>query len=136
MGLSIDRDQFEEEEYTRFEKRLTQSLQALEHFLVEQPGFGEGPLTIGAELELSIINSQGQAYPINRTLLNCSQDDHLQLELDRFNLEYSLSPVALAGHPFSHVRAQLANAIQFIGTLCTRVGRSHCSYWHRADTLC
>lgn len=111
MGLSIDRDQFEEEEYTRFGKRLTQSLQALEH-LVEQPGFGEGPLTIGAELELSIINSQGQAYPINRTLLNCSQDDHLQLELDRFNLEYNLSPVALAGHPFSHVRAQLANAIQ------------------------
>lgn len=110
MGLSIDRDQFNEEEYTRFGKRLTQSLQALEH-LVEQPGFGEGPLTIGAELELSIINRQGQAYPINRNLLNCSQDDHLQLELDRFNLEYNLSPVALAGHPFSHVRAQLANAI-------------------------
>jgi gamma-glutamyl:cysteine ligase YbdK (ATP-grasp superfamily) len=111
MGLSIDRDQFDEEEFTRFGQRLTQSLSALEH-LVEQPGFGEGPLSLGAELELSIINSQGQAYPINRTLLNCSQDDHLQLELDRFNLEYNLSPVALAGHPFSHVRAQLANAIQ------------------------
>jgi len=111
MGLAIDRDQFDEEEFTRFGQRLTQSLQALEH-VVEQPGFGEGPLSIGAELELSIINSQGQAYPINRTLLNCAQDAHLQLELDRFNLEYNLSPVALAGHPFSHLRAQLANAIQ------------------------
>ena len=111
MGLAIDRDQFDEEEYTRFGQRLTQSLQALKH-LVEQPGFGEGPFTIGAELELSIINSQGQAYPINRTLLNCLHDDQLQLELDRFNLEYNLSPVPLAGHPFSHVRAQLANAIQ------------------------
>ena len=70
MGLSIDRDQFDEEEFIRFGQRLTQSLKALEH-LVEQPGFGEGPLTIGAELELSIINSQGQAYPINRALLNC-----------------------------------------------------------------
>jgi gamma-glutamyl:cysteine ligase YbdK (ATP-grasp superfamily) len=110
MGLSIDRDQFDEVEFTRFGQRLTQSLKALEH-LVEQPGFGEGPLTIGAELELSIINSQGQAYPINRALLNCLHDDQLQLELDRFNLEYNLSPVVLAGHPFSHLRAQLANAI-------------------------
>ena len=111
MGLSIDRDQFDEEEFIRFGQRLTQSLKALEH-LVEQPGFGEGPLTIGAELELSIINSQGQAYPINRTLLNCLHDDQLQLELDRFNLEYNLSPLALAGHPFSHISAQLANAIE------------------------
>ena len=111
MGLCIARDQFTEEEFTRFGERLTQSLKALAHVL-EQPGFGEGPLTIGAELELSIINSQGQAYPINRTLLHCSHDEHLQLELDRFNLEYNLSPVSLAGHPFSHVRAQLTHAIQ------------------------
>ena len=121
MGLSIAHDQFDEEEFTRFGQRLTQSLSALEH-LVEQPGFGEGPLSLGAELELSIINSQGQAYPINRTLLNCSQDDHLQLELDRFNLEYNLSPVALAGHPFSHVRAQLANAIQSLEHCAQELG--------------
>ena len=111
MGLCIARDQFTEEEYTRFGQRLTQSLKALAHVLA-QPGFGEAPLTIGAELELSIINNQGQAYPINRTLLNCSHDEHLQLELDRFNLEYNLSPVSLAGHPFSRVQAQLAHAIQ------------------------
>ena len=111
MGLSIDRDQFNEEDFSRFGRRLTRSLQALETVL-EQPYFGEGPQTIGAELELSIVNSQGQAYPINRTLLNCSGDDHLQLELDRFNLEYNLSPVSLAGRPFSHLRTQLTNAIQ------------------------
>ena len=111
MGLAIDRDQFEEEDFSRFEQRLTDSLQALGN-IIEQPDFGKGPQTIGAELELSIINSQGQAYPINRTLLNYSHDDHLQLELDRFNLEYNLSPVSLAGQPFSHLRTQLTNAIQ------------------------
>ncbi|MEJ2231914.1 MAG: hypothetical protein P8X46_12125 [Nitrospirales bacterium] len=99
MGLCIARDQFTEEEFTRFGERLTQSLKALAH-VVAQPGFGEGPLTIGAELELSIINNQGQAYPINRTLLHCSHDEHLQLELDRFNLEYNLSPVSLSRVPF------------------------------------
>ena len=111
MGLSIDHDHFEEEEFARFDQRLTQSLQALQQVL-ELPGFGEGPLSLGAELELSIINSQGHAYPINRALLTCSHDDHLQLELDRFNLEYNLSPVDLAGKPFSHIHAQLAHAIQ------------------------
>jgi len=116
MGLSIDRDKFEEEDFTRFGQRLTQSLQALKE-VIEQPNFGEGPQTIGAELELSIINNQGQAYPINRTLLQCAQDDHLQLELDRFNLEYNLSPVLLAGRPFSHLRQQLTNAIQSL-TFC------------------
>ncbi len=114
MGINIDRAQFAEEEFTQFRNRLIQSLQALQH-LVEQPGFGEGPLTIGAELELSIINGQGQAYPINRTLLNSSRDDHLQLELDRFNLEYNLNATSLAGRPFSHIKTQLAGAIQSLG---------------------
>ncbi len=111
MGLSIDRDHFDEEEYAQFGRRLIHNLQALKH-LVERPGFGEGPVSIGAELELSIIDSQGKAFPINRTLLNCAHDDHLQLELDRFNLEYNLSPVALSGQPFSHIQKQLAHAIQ------------------------
>ena len=121
MGLSIDRDQFEEEDFSRFGQRLTHSLQALEH-IIAQPNFGEGPQTIGAELELSIINSQGQAHPINRTLLNCAHDDHLQLELDRFNLEYNLSPVSLAGRPFSHLRTQLSNAIKSLAQCAAGLG--------------
>ena len=121
MGLSIDRDQFEDEDFSQFGKRLTHSLQALGQ-IIERQDFGEGPQTIGAELELSIINSQGQAYPINRTLLNCSHDDHLQLELDRFNLEYNLSPVSLAGLPFSHLRTQLTNAIQSLAQCAAGLG--------------
>jgi len=121
MGLSIDRDQFEEEDFSRFGQRLIHSLQALGQ-VIERPDFGEGPQTIGAELELSIINSKGQAYLINRTLLNRSDDDHLQLELDRFNLEYNLSPVSLGGQPFSHLRAQLTNAIQSLAQCAAGLG--------------
>ena len=121
MGLPIDQDQFQEEQFTRFDQRLTQSLEALQYVL-ERPGFGEGPLSLGAELELSIINSQGHAYPINRALLTCSHDDHLQLELDRFNLEYNLSPVALTGRPFSHIHAQLTHAIQSLGRCAKGLG--------------
>ena len=121
MGLSIDREEFEEEDFTRFGQRLSHSLQALNQ-VISRPKFGEGPQTIGAELELSIINSQGQAYLINRTLLNRSDDDHLQLELDRFNLEYNLSPVALTGRPFSHLHTQLRNAIQSLAACAKGLG--------------
>ncbi len=121
MGLSIDRDQFTDEDFVRFGQRLTHSLQALEHVL-KRPNFGEGPCTIGAELELSIINNQGKAHPINRTLLNCSQDEHLQLELDRFNLEYNLSPVSLTDCPFSHLRTQLTTAIQSLAQCAKGLG--------------
>ncbi len=121
MGLDIDRDQFGDEDFVRFSQRLTHSLRALEQ-VFERPNFGEGPQTLGAELELSIINCQGQAYPINRTLLNCAHDEHLQLELDRFNLEYNLSPVLLAGRPFSHLRTQLTNAIQSLAQCATGHG--------------
>ena len=68
MGLIIDQEQFEEADYVRFERRLQESLVALKQ-LLQRPGFGEGPATLGAELELTIIDSSGRALPLNRTLL-------------------------------------------------------------------
>lgn len=110
MGLQIKREQFEEDDFRRFEERLGRSLSALAH-LLEQPGFGEGPQSVGAELEMSIIDESGQAFPINRAVLNRCLNDHLQLELDRFNLEYNLTPVSMTGRPFSGLQAQLADAL-------------------------
>ena len=49
-----------------------------------------GPKTLGAEMELSIVDQEGCAYPINRSVLAGNLDPSFQLELDRFNLEYIL----------------------------------------------
>ena len=116
MGLSIDKEEFDAADHSEFVERLNQSLQALDALLC-RPGFGEGPTTLGAELELSIIDPQGRALPINRSLLAQSLDDHLQLELDRFNLEYNLTPVLMAGEPFAALEAELAGAIARMDTL-------------------
>ena len=110
MGLFIDQEQFEEADYVRFEQRLQESLVALEQ-LLQRPGFGEGPVTLWAELELTIIDSAGRALPLNRTLLAQSLDPRLQLELDRFNLEYNLSPVPARGAPFAALEAEMQQAI-------------------------
>ncbi len=116
MGLSIDKEVFDAADHAQFVERLNQSLQALDTLLC-RPGFGEGPTTLGAELELSIVDNQGRALPINRALLAHSLDDHLQLELDRFNLEYNLSPVLMTGEPFSALEAELVSAITRIDAL-------------------
>jgi hypothetical protein len=51
MGLMIDRERFDPLDYRRFERRLDECLIALGQ-LLQRPGFGTGPATVGAELEL------------------------------------------------------------------------------------
>lgn len=106
MGLEIDRDVFSEAEFASFAERLAQSLDALDQVL-RRPGFGVGPQTIGAELELCLVDDRGHALPYNRAVLDSVRHPRVTLETDRFNLECNTVPVALAGRPFSALRADL-----------------------------
>ena len=109
MGIEICQEQFDDADRARFAGRLRDNLSALEA-LLSQPGFGRGPATIGAELELNLVDASGAPLPLNRTLLAGSADPKLQLELDRFNLEYNLSPVSLSGVPFGALARQIDRA--------------------------
>jgi hypothetical protein len=110
VGLEIDRDRFEEEDYRRFRARLERSLGALRELLA-RPGFGEGPASLGAELELFLIDGEGRPLPLNLAVLRETVDPRLTVELDRFNLECNLRPTRLAGRPFSALAAELEDAI-------------------------
>ena len=109
MGLSIDRSTFSDEEYAIAGARQRDNLRALKT-LLDRPGFGQGEPSLGAELEMSIIDKNAQALSLNKEILEESSDPHLQLELNRFNLEYNLSPVAAAGEPFSLLQAESLKA--------------------------
>ncbi len=123
VGLSIDRETFSQADYELFTERLNQSLVVLRD-LLNRPGFGDGPTTLGAEMELSIVDREGCAYPINRSVLAGNLDPSFQLELDRFNLEYNTSPVPLAGTPFSRVESELTQALDTLNRLAgARGGR-------------
>jgi hypothetical protein len=106
MGLPIDREAFEPEEYRRFSKRLEECLEAL-RCLLNRPGFGTGPATIGAELELSLVDHAGQPLPCNEDVRAATADPRVTVELDRFNLECNLTPNLLAGRPFSAFAREL-----------------------------
>lgn len=110
MGLQIQRETFEPEEYERFGERLVESVDVLGELLA-RPGFGVGPHTIGAELELFIVDSAGFPLPINRQVLRQTLDPRVTVEIGRFNLECNLKPGPLAGRPFSALREEFESAL-------------------------
>ena len=100
MGLPIDRDEFEESEYVRFGERLDECLAAL-RALLERPGFGVGESTVGAELELFLIDAEGRPLPENQAILADAGHERVTTEIGRFNLELNPKPESLAGRPFA-----------------------------------
>ena len=96
MGTRIEKQEFREPDYTRFRDRLEECLTALRH-LLEQPGFGTGPVTVGAEAELFLVDGSARPLPRNQAVQAAAADERVTLELNRFNLELNASPVLLAG---------------------------------------
>src|SRR6266516_6508576 len=106
MGKRIDRDAFDEPDYTWFQERLQQCLLALGE-LLERPGFGVGPATVGAELELFLVDREARPLLQNQAVRAAAADPRIPFELDRFNLELNASPTLLAGNPFSALGDEL-----------------------------
>jgi hypothetical protein len=123
MGIEIDRERFDDADYDRFIERLEHCLQALEQ-LLRRPGFGVGPRTIGAELELFLIDADGHPLGRNQAILEDAGDPRLTLELDRFNLEINPSPSSLAGQGLADLGRELEGALESVrATAAAHSGR-------------
>ncbi len=110
MGLEISQDSFDEEEFGRFAAKLEDNLRALQ-VLLARPAFGAGPASIGAELELNLVDAAGKPALQNREVMEVVPDERLTLEVNRFNLEINARPSPLAGRPFSAMHAELGHAL-------------------------
>jgi len=106
MGTDIDNEQFDERDYSRFAGRLGECLAALGQSL-DRPGFGTGPATIGAELELFLIDGAARPLPHNRVVCAATADPRVTVELNRCNLELNATPASLAGRPFAALGGEL-----------------------------
>src|SRR6266699_2908093 len=106
MGTDIDQEEFGERDYSRFADRLGECLSALGQ-LLERPGFGVGPATVGAELELFLVDGAARPLPHNQAIRATVADPRVTVELTRFNLELNASPALLAGRPFAALGGEL-----------------------------
>ena len=96
MGTDIDNEEFDELDYSRFAGRLGECLSELAQ-LLDRPGFGAGPATVGAELELFLVDSTARPLPCNQAIRAAVADPRVAVELNRCNLELNASPALLAG---------------------------------------
>jgi hypothetical protein len=120
MGLDLERDRFDDDEYARFGERLVASVDALGQLLA-RPGFGRGSPTVGAELEMFLVDTEGRPRSINRQVLAEVLDPRVKLELARFNLELNSDPTPLAGRPFTALGEDMRTSLAEVA----RAARAH-----------
>jgi gamma-glutamyl:cysteine ligase YbdK (ATP-grasp superfamily) len=117
VGAEITREEFSERDYARFRERLEQCLTDLGR-LLGRPGFGAGPATIGAELELCLVDDAARPLPRNADVRALAADPRIALELTRFNLELNASPALLTGpgsRPFTALAGELGELLALVG---------------------
>lgn len=106
MGQFFNKDHFCRQDYIDFNFRLQSQIEKLRS-VIEQPGFSAGPSTIGAELEMYLVNGQGIPTAKNAQLITLMDNQQLTEELNQFNLEFNLSPVDAKGQPFANMENEL-----------------------------
>ncbi len=121
VGITIDRECFNDDEYASFAARLRGGLRALRE-LLQRPGFGLGAPTVGAELEVCLVDADGRPVMLNQRVLADAKDPRVSLELDRFNLEFNSTPVAFAGRPFTALETELIAGLDLLARAAARRG--------------
>jgi len=106
MGRNIIDREYSAKDYERFNQCIHDQVDILKE-VIQKPKFGTDSLKMGAEIEVYLMDKKGEVSPVNQQLLDMLKDDQFQTELNQFNLELNLSPIELAGQPFSELTREM-----------------------------
>ncbi len=120
MGVEIDQDEFDVNDYHQFQKRLEQQLFSLKE-AINSPNFGDTPRSIGAELELYIIDKYGKPLAKNEQLLHLAKNPQLTPELNLYNLEYNTPPYLIKNHPFQALESNISNTLRSLSEQAKKI---------------
>ena len=121
MGIEINQSTFDEQDYSAFRHALELNLSQLDDLLAT-PGFGCGPASLGAELEMYIVDEEGRPLHANQEIQAAAGDPQLTLELNRYNLEYNLTPRLISERPFAATETEILAKLAQLGPLAARFG--------------
>lgn len=123
MDLRTEPSQLARDDHRAFYERLETNLRALE-LLLARPGFGEGPPTLGARLELDLIDELGRPLPCSESVVAALREARapVHLEVDRFDLEIEAPPVLARARPFSELGASLRGALRAVERAAGELG--------------
>lgn len=107
MGDEIDQRHFEADHFSQFRNRLEEETNQLNTLFMENQFSQRGDI-LGFELEVCIIDQEGNPSGINRQFLDHLDDPLVVPELAEFNVELNGSPVAFTGRVFSRLLDELS----------------------------
>ena len=106
MGAGIVKEHFTADDYLEFSGRLEVQLAQLREQLQKQ-AFHRKVFSLGAELEVYLMDDDYLPAPINQTLLDLSNNPQFTQELNRYNLEMNMTPVRLPGAAFTSLGTEM-----------------------------
>ncbi|NND66738.1 MAG: glutamate--cysteine ligase [Halioglobus sp.] len=121
MGVEIEQTSFTEDEYASFRAALENNLEQLAG-LLDTPGFAVGPGSLGAELEMYIVDDQGYPLYANQEIQGALGDEQLTLELNRYNLEFNLRPYLLTERPFTATEEEVLGKLDSLRAVAADFG--------------
>lgn len=120
MGINLDT--FKPASRGEFRARLDSSLDVL-RTLLSSPGFGYPDATVGAELEMFLVDSASfLPAPVCENVRASMADPRVTSEVSRYNAEVNLSPVPLRGRPFTALHAETTQLMDAIGASAVALG--------------
>ena len=115
MGAGIIKEHFSTDDYFNFSGRLEVQLAQLREQL-KQPSFQRKLFSIGAELEVYLIDDAGLPAPVSQELIELANNHQFTHEISRYNLEINLSPAVLPSSAFSALRAEMSSFLDKLHT--------------------
>jgi gamma-glutamyl:cysteine ligase YbdK (ATP-grasp superfamily) len=112
---------FDGADRARFRRRLGSCQQVLERMLAEDR-FEKGRKLCGVELELVLIDGQGDPAMVNTAVLDQIASPDFQTELGLFNLEVNVSPHRLVSTVFSELAEELRTALLYADRVAAGCG--------------
>ncbi|MEW6992261.1 glutamate-cysteine ligase family protein [Colwelliaceae bacterium 6441] len=106
MGQNFEQSNFSKHDFILFQNKLFEQLEQLKSHIAS-PSFGNETLKMGAELEMYLVDDEGEATLNNQLLLQKLDDKQFQPELNQYNLELNLSAVKQAGNPLSTLHHEM-----------------------------
>jgi gamma-glutamyl:cysteine ligase YbdK (ATP-grasp superfamily) len=123
VGQEIDRARFEPQDFERFASRLRQETRAL-HRLSEHGALSARGEVGGLELEVWLVDGDGDPCPLNEPFLERLADPNVVHELSQFNIELNVQPQALAGEGLRRLEDELTETWRACERVAAQLGAS------------
>ena len=96
MGRDIQAIKFTGEDRRKYRDKVRRSLDALSRMLREQM-FATEPVLVGQEIELNLVDEQGEPTMRNAAVLEAIANPAWGTEVGQFNLEINVPPRQMEG---------------------------------------